>query len=154
VGDGGLARATFDAMSRTHLIPLIDGGRQPVQCVGLSDLARIVRAFVERKPMRSITVASAQPITARRLVLGIRDRFALRALAVPVPLAVLLPAVRAAETLRVPVPLTSENLLGLQRATTQAVTDVEGLLGVRLAPWDELLRDLTFRTPPNAREST
>jgi nucleoside-diphosphate-sugar epimerase len=145
VGDGGVVRAIYDTMRRTHLIPLIDGGRQPVQTIGRRDLSLTIGTLIERKQRpTSITVATAQPMTARRLALDLRRRFALTAFAVAIPSWTILPIVRGAESLGRPTPITSENILGLQSAEVQPVTDVRALLNIHLKPWGELLAGLHF----------
>lgn len=147
VGDGGLVRSLYDAMRRLRLIPLIDGGRQPVQCVGQRDLAAVIRLLVERRsPPASVTVAAEVPVTARRMALDLRDRFALKALPLSLPYPVMFPLVSGAEAIGLRPPISRENLLGLRSAVLQPVTDVPTTFGFTLKSWGELLSHLNFST--------
>ena len=149
VGDGGLVRALYQTMRRLHVIPLIDGGEQPVQWVGLRDLSAVLGALLQDEPVRGrITVAAAESLTARRLALDIRRRFRINAPAVAVPSALIAPVIGLAESFGFRPPITTESILGLRTAVVQSVTDVLDLLGVRLKSWDALLANLEFAPNP------
>jgi nucleoside-diphosphate-sugar epimerase len=145
IGDGGLLRNVYDTMRRTHLIPLIDGGGQPIQCVARRDLSLVIRTLVTGKQRPEVvTVAAEIPITAKRLAFDVRRRFAVRATAVSLPLSVIYPLVSLAEKLGLRPPITTENLLGLQAASPQPVTNLRAALGITLKPWSELIEELEF----------
>jgi nucleoside-diphosphate-sugar epimerase len=145
IGDGGLLRSLFQTMRRIQLIPLVDGGGQPIQYVGLRDLSTVIASVAAHgSPTRSITVAAEGPITVKRVALDVRRRFGLPALMVPMPSAVAYPAVALAEMLGLPSPMSCESLLGLRSAAVQPVTDVNELFGITMSRWDDLLESLHF----------
>ena len=68
LGPGGLVGDTVALMRRVRVVPLIGGGRQPVQPVGVEDLATIVERIVTRDDLTgTYVVADPTPTTAAAL---------------------------------------------------------------------------------------
>ena len=100
IGDGGLVRNMLHTMSKFHVMPLVDGGRQLVQYIGLGEVASVIRILVERGlPSGSVTAAARDPITVARLGRDLRRRFGLQAFPVSMPYGFAFPIVAAAEGL-------------------------------------------------------
>jgi len=137
VGNGGLVRDLVSMMRARHVLPLVDGGLQPVQCIWLADIAAIVVALVERRcPARTISVATAPPLTSRELACDIRSALRIRAATVSIPYRVAYAAARLLEAVGLRSPLAAESLLGLRTSRIQPVDDVRSL-GVSLMPWGD-----------------
>ena len=86
LGPGGLVGDTVALMRRVRVVPLIGGGRQPVQPVGVEDLATIVERIVTRDDLTgTFVVADPAPTTAAALYRAIARAIGLRVLFVPVP---------------------------------------------------------------------
>lgn len=95
------------------LVPLFDGGAQPLQTIHIDDLCDAVHGALERNVCGTITVAAAERSTMRDFVNAVARHQRRRAIVVPVPTRAALAAFRTAEALRIPLPVSSENLLGL-----------------------------------------
>jgi nucleoside-diphosphate-sugar epimerase len=134
----GLFQQMRELVRRVRIVPLFDGGRQPLQTVHVDDACEAVVRAMERGITGALNVAEPDPPTLAAFMRMLADRLGVRCLFLPLPFAPVLAAVRAAEALRLPVPLRSESLLGLK--------------GLRSLPVAEDLRrlDLTARS---ARES-
>jgi NADH dehydrogenase len=101
-------------MRRATVVPLFDGGRQPVQTVHVDDLCRAVEQSLEKGLCGTYTVAAPGCESMGLFLREIAVRLGRRPLFVPVPMAPALAMFRAIERLGLPFPLSSENLLGLK----------------------------------------
>jgi nucleoside-diphosphate-sugar epimerase len=141
LGPGGLVGDTVALMRRVRVVPLIGGGRQPVQPVGVEDLATIVERIVTRDDLTgTYVVADPTPTTAAALYRAIARAIGVRVLFVPVPGWTALLAVRAARRLHRRLPVSEDNLRGLDEATVVDSAPSLERLGVQLAPADALVR--------------
>jgi NADH dehydrogenase len=120
----GLFHRMADMVRRSRVVPLFGGGRQPLQTVHVEDLSMAVEAALGRGLAGLLTIAHPNAVAMGEFLRMIAERAARkpggrRPVFLPVPMAPALLALRAIEGLRVPFPVSSENLLGLQclRAT-------------------------------------
>lgn len=136
---GGLFARIRASLERTGVVPLFDGGRQRVQTVHVRDLCAAFERALADERTGTFVVAEPDGVELRELfavtarLLGIRARF------VPLPSAPVLLALRAAERLRIPLPISSENLLGLRSLRVMPSRADLDSLGVRARPAAESL---------------
>ena len=124
----GLFQQLLDNMRRLRVVPLFGGGRQPLQTVHVDDLCEAIARVLERDLTGSYNVAEPDPPTLGAFLRAMAAKLGIRCVFVPLPFAPVLGGVRALEAMRVPFPLRSESLLGLQ--------------GLRRVPVDDDLRRL------------
>jgi nucleoside-diphosphate-sugar epimerase len=110
----GLFQQMRDVTRRTHLVPLFGGGRQPLQTVHVEDLCEGVARALERGLTGVLNIAEPEPMPLVDFMKLLVDRLGMRCLFLPLPFRPVLALVRGAEALRVPLPLRSESLLGLE----------------------------------------
>jgi nucleoside-diphosphate-sugar epimerase len=142
IGRGGLFQRMLNVMKSTRFLPLIDGGRQPIQTVSIDDLCRVLKALLAAEATGPYNVASDQNISLLQLYELIADRLRRKPAYVYVPFAAALAAVKIAEALGLPAPLNSDNLSGLKHARTAAVPDFRLTYGIRLRTPRESIEDL------------
>ena len=118
LGNGGLARAMFDAVRKSRVVPLVGGGRQPVYTIGVDDLCRAIEGMLERGVSGRYVLAAPEPVTMRELYLGLARKAGVRCVRIPLPYGPVFLVLRAAETLGLDLPITTENLLGLKQLRT------------------------------------
>lgn len=127
-GKAGLFHRMCDTMRRARVIPLFGGGRQPLQTVHIDDLRAAIFSALEKEITGCFTVAEPAPIEMRRFLQMLAVRLGRRPLFLPVPLTPSLAALRAIEWMRIPFPVSSENLLGLkQMRAVDTTADLETL---------------------------
>ena len=114
VGDGGLFGAMCAYLRAHRTVPLIGGGRQPLQTVHVADLVDAICSAVEQDVTGTYTVAEAEPVPYRTFYAALADRMHVRARFVAVPFWVAGLAVNAAGALRIALPVDRDNLLGLR----------------------------------------
>ena len=135
-GGHGLFQQLLDNMRRLRVVPLFGGGRQPLQTVHVDDLCEGIARVLERGLTGAFNIAEPDPPTLEDFLHAMAARLGIRCAFVPLPFAPMLAGVRALESMRVPFPIRSESLLGLQ--------------GLRRVPVEDDLRRLELRVRPAA----
>jgi nucleoside-diphosphate-sugar epimerase len=141
-GGGGIFGLMRDLMRRVHVVPLFDGGRQPLQTVHVDDLCEAIARAIERGLAGTLDVAEAEPLAFRDVLRLAASRMGVRCAFVPLPFGPVLAAVRALERAGVPVPLRSESLLGMQGLRAVPPDPALARLGVRVRPVAESLNEI------------
>ena len=141
-GGGGLFERMVEWVRRLRWIPVFGGGSQPVQPIHVGDVCRALDLALERRAAGVLVLADPEPVPFRALLEEIARRLGRPCRLVPIPFAPALAAARVAERLRLPLPIGSENLLGLQaQRFVPSSADLERL-GLRLRPLAESLDDV------------
>jgi nucleoside-diphosphate-sugar epimerase len=138
----GLFQQMRTLVQRVRVVPLFDGGRQPLQTVHVDDLCEAIGRAIERGITGALNVAEPDPPTMAVFLHLLAARLGVRCLFVPLPFAPVLAGVRAAEALRVPVPLRSESLLGLKDLRSVPVAADLRRLDLRARSARESLEDV------------
>lgn len=138
----GLFQQLLGSMRRLRVVPVFSGGRQPLQTVHVDDVCEAMRRGLERRLTGAVNVAEPEPVPMATFLHLMADRLGIGCVFVPVPFAPVLAALRALEALRVPVPLRSESLLGLQGMRRVEVRADLDRLGMTVRPAADSLTDL------------
>ena len=141
-GGHGLFQQLQDNLRGLGVVPLFDGGRQPLQTVHIDDLCEAIARILERNLAGAFNVAEPDPPTFAAFLRMLAERLGVRARFVPLPFAPVLAAVRVIEALRLPFPLRSESLLGLEGLQQLPVADDLARLGLRARPAAESVADV------------
>lgn len=119
----GLFARIVDVIRRRSIVPLIGGGRQPLQVLHIDDCCRGMAAALDKDLTGRIVLADPTPITMRQLIDEVAQRLDRRLHYLSLPAGPTLAALKTAELLRLPMPVTSDNLLGLLSMRPQDSTD-------------------------------
>jgi NADH dehydrogenase len=138
----GLFHRMLDMVRKAKAIPLFGGGRQPIQTIHVDDLVTAIAAALARGLAGVYSVSEPRAITFRELLEKIAAHVGRRPLFVPFPMAPALLFLRAVEKLRVPFPVSSENLLGLKCLRAWDTAPDLARLGVRVRSVDESLAEV------------
>ncbi len=130
----GLFYRICEMVRRLPVVPLIAGGRQLLQTVHIEDLCDAIGAAVARDLTGRLTVAETKPVEFRTFLQLLARKLRRRPVFVPVPAASALLMCRTLEALRVPVPVSSENLLGLAQLRAEDTRPDLERLGVGARP--------------------
>jgi nucleoside-diphosphate-sugar epimerase len=138
----GLFQQMRTLVQRVRVVPLFDGGRQPLQTVHVDDLCEAVARALERGIRGALNVAEPDPPTMAAFLRLLAARLEVRCLFLPLPFAPVLAGVRAAEALRLRVPLRSESFLGLKDLRSLPVAEDLRRLDLRARSARESLEDV------------
>ena len=145
---GGLFQRMAGGRPGTRwIVPLFDGGTQPMQTIDVNALCEGVARAVERDLRGSVVLASPERLTMREFFEAVAEFGHRRARFVDVPARLALTMFRAAEAVRLPLPVSSENLLGLLSLRYWESTDDLRRLGLDVRPLRETLATMA---PPVA----
>jgi NADH dehydrogenase len=138
-GDVGLFRRVCDMIRTAKVIPLFGGGRQPMQFVHIDDLCQTITRAVTAGRTGRYTVAGPRVVETGQFFRMLAARLGRRPWFVSFPIGPALLVLRLIEALRLPFPVSSENLLGFKGARADDTrADLEAL-GVQLRDVDECL---------------
>ncbi|MCW5889096.1 MAG: NAD-dependent epimerase/dehydratase family protein [bacterium] len=135
----GLFRLLMDLMQKLHLVPLFDGGRQPLQTVHVDDVGEALVRALRLGVTGAVNVAEPDPPTIGAFLRNAAKRLRIRVVFLPLPFGPVLAGVKACEKLGVPFPLRSESLLGLAGLRRVPVEDDLRRLGMHARSADESL---------------
>jgi nucleoside-diphosphate-sugar epimerase len=141
IGNGGIVKNMAAFMKSKHAVPLIDGGKQPLQVIGVYDLARVIeRVLTQPRLTGTYTVATPQVYSYKEFYKAISTQLHIKVLFVPVPFNLLLFCIRIITKLHLPLSVNEDNLWGLKKL--QAVDNQADLdkLGVTIDPLETALR--------------
>jgi nucleoside-diphosphate-sugar epimerase len=113
LGDGGLFASMRDYLRSHRFVPLIGGGKQPLQTIYIDDLTEIVIEAIERDLRGTYTAAELEPVTYHRFYEELGDKLGVRVAFVPIPFWAAQAAVATAARLGIGLPIDRDNLLGL-----------------------------------------
>lgn len=114
LGNGGLFGSMAALLRQARIVPLPDGGRQPIQTLWMGDLEQAVDAVAARGLSGRFEVAHPAVHTMRELYAAICAGLEVSPTFVPVPLPLVELGAGVLEALHIPFPIRRENVLGLK----------------------------------------
>ncbi len=114
IGDGGIYKRLETSIKTLKFAPLFWGGQQPIQIIHLDELVQGIITVIKKKLSGAYTLAHPTPLTIQAFYTQIFEKLNLSPRFFKFPGDLTLLALKAAEFLKIPLPLTSENLLGLK----------------------------------------
>ncbi len=142
-GSRGLFRRMCDMVEKLPIIPLLGGGQTLVQPIHVDDLCAAILTCAERSRElagRILCLADPKGLTLAELLQRVAEaRLGRRRKTLHVPLRPIELAVTAAEALRLPLPINSNNLKGLRMATRMDTAPDLARLGLTLRPVEAMV---------------
>ena len=146
LGRGGLFGSMADMIRQAGVIPLPDGGRQPIQTLWIGDLLEATTNVVERSLAGRYDVAAPDARTMRDLYESVIRGLGVKRTLLSVPLPLVEAGVTVLEALGIPFSIRRENVLGLKHLRTFDTVPSMRALGIwHPVPMDEAVRGLLAR---------
>ncbi len=114
IGPGGLFASMAEHVRARRLIPLIDGGMQPLQTVFIDDLVQAVESALATRTQGVFSVVSDPVLTYRRFCEHLAQQMSRPARFVNVPYRLADSILTVAAVLRLPLSIDRESLRGLR----------------------------------------
>ncbi|MEW6468025.1 MAG: NAD-dependent epimerase/dehydratase family protein [Bacteroidota bacterium] len=143
LGHGGLFGEMSGHIRKGKRIPLIDGGRQPMQTIHIDDLCSIIYKIADERLSGLYTLAEPSPVSYRQFFTAFCHTTGIKPKFVHVPFFLLDTALRIAEFFRIRLPIARENVLGLKFMGARETEKDLQRLGVRVRSWKESLKLLS-----------
>lgn len=139
MGDGGMVKQMTAFMKSKHMVPLMDGGKQPLQVVGVYDLARVIEAVFERKQSGTLTIATPEVYTYKSFYKALAKRLKIAVLYIPVPLGALMGITKTTTALHLPISINVDNVLGLKNLRSAKTAGDLAKLHIKLDNLEQIL---------------
>jgi nucleoside-diphosphate-sugar epimerase len=130
------------SIEKSPVIPLVGGGRQILQTIHIDDLCNGFEQAVELNLVGAVNIAEPDGVTMKAFIQMIVQRLNRRVVLVPLPGRPMAVAIRMLELMRLPTPVSSENVLGLLAMRhTETAPDIAGL-GIHVRTTAESIAEL------------
>lgn len=146
IGNGGLFHRLFTHAVTKKTVPLIHNGRQPLQVIAIDDVLKAIHTIINQSISGLFVLANKQRLTYKLFFKIIARFYNKQLLFIPVPVFLLQLVIFGASLFNIPLPVSKENLLGLQ--SMQFIDPEDSLQQLQLSPvtLEEKLKDLA--APP------
>ncbi len=147
IGQGGLFQNIVGYFQRSALIPLVDGGRNQVQCIALDDLAKCIEIAIQKNIVGNYALAAKEVITMRDMYQFISRKMKRKIIPLPVPFWLVDLGFTILGVLHIKTPVTRESLLGLKQNRLWDVSDVARVFGIELKSCQQAIEELPVIHP-------
>jgi nucleoside-diphosphate-sugar epimerase len=146
IGPGGIFQRLAQTLSRTRIAPMPYGGSLPIQTADVEELARAIEQLASVRATGLCNFGEVTPVSIATFYRSVVEWMGKRISLFPVPGAPILLLARLMEQCGVPLPLTSENLLGLKGLIHQPVEPTVAKIGWQPSSLSEILNRYDPRT--------
>lgn len=142
IGKGGLFNRMLRFARKFRIIPLIDRGKQPLQFIALSDVAESVVEIINKNLSGSYTLVTNEQMTYLEFYQSISEVYKIRFFYLRIPINPILFFLNTLEKVKINIPVSKENLLGLKNMKfIDSENDME-IVGVRPKKLKDILLDI------------
>jgi nucleoside-diphosphate-sugar epimerase len=145
MGNGGIVRQMAQFMRTKHAVPLIGGGKQPLQVIGVYDLACLIEKAASSDIHGRFVSATPQVYTYKQFYQALARALHIKVVYVPLPYALLLAAFKIAATLRLPLGVGEDNLMGLKMLRSMESEQDLQKLGIQLDDLPTILSKISIK---------
>jgi len=142
MGAGGIVQTMAKFMKSKHVVPLVDGGKQPLQIVALQDLVDVIDHAITKDVSGVLTIATPEVYSYRQFYQELAKSIGVSVLFVPVPFWLLLGVMRTIAALHLPLNIGEDNLWGLKMLRSADNAADLRRLGVKLRTLGQVLDDM------------
>lgn len=144
IGNGGLVKQMYSFMKSKHLVPLIGGGKQPLQTIAVYDLANVIDRIITCNLTGLYTVATPKVYTYKNFYRLLGQRFGIHFIFVPVPISILGIGLTLAAKSGLTLSASKDNLLGLKHLQSIDTKSDLKRIGVKLDSLEQALKKTTI----------
>jgi len=142
IGNGGLFKRMVDTILRVPILPLPDGGRQAMQIVAISDVAKTILKCAQENTTGCYLLANPKGYIIKDIYTAIALHFQRKLWLINFPIGALYPVVYTAEKLSFNTGITTENLKGLTQSKYRDPSADLKKLGVTLLDLKEAMLEI------------
>ncbi len=141
ISSGGVFGAIVEIMKALPLVPLIGGGRQPMQTIHWQDLCKIITVGLQEDVSGQFVAAEMPATQVKDIYKTICLTLGLKRLFIPVPTSLMFWAAKCFEALSIPIGINTENLLGLRYAKAFDNGALISTFKIEISPHSESVKE-------------
>jgi nucleoside-diphosphate-sugar epimerase len=115
LGNGGLFGQMREYLQKSRLIPLISGGKQPMQTINVNDVAIAIEKCLQKELSGTLILASSEKLTTKEFYKFLCKSIHTRPIFISIPYSILYFCLSISESIGFTLPVSRENLLGLKK---------------------------------------
>lgn len=115
IGSGGIVQQMAEFMRTKRMVPLVDGGTQPLQIISIHNLLQAIEQILKRDLHGRFVFANPEVYAYKELYETMGRQLGVKPIFLPVPFFALLAAMRTIAFLRLPLAVNEDNLWGLKK---------------------------------------
>jgi nucleoside-diphosphate-sugar epimerase len=142
IGNGGLVKQMVEFMRSKHVVPLVEGGKQPLQIVSVDDLAVVIDKVLQSQLSGVLTIATPEVYSYKKLYEAISKKLKIKVLFVPIPFFLLINLIRLVNLLPIPIAVNTDNALGLKQLRSAETAYDLKKIGIKLKNLEESLANI------------
>lgn len=140
IGNGGLVKEMTEFIKRKGVVPLIGGGKQPIQTVAVDDLISFIDKALTNEFTGTITIAEQNSITYKEFYKALSNQINAKPVFIPMPFFIAEMILFVAKIIGMKLPVTGENLLGLKNNRYINTTEDLKKTGMEIKTYNESLK--------------
>jgi nucleoside-diphosphate-sugar epimerase len=115
IGNGGIVRNMAAFMRSKHVVPLIGGGKQPLQVINVHDVGKTIQQTIKYDTRGTLTIATPQVYTYKEFYKALAKHLGVGIVFIPLPSYLLLAMIKAIGALHLPLAINAESVQGLKK---------------------------------------
>mgnify|MGYP001795049222 CR=1 FL=1 len=137
---GGLFSNIKETIQKSKFVPMIDGGKQPIQTIHVLQLAEVIHTIFEKSLSGCFYLGETTPITMKAFYRGIAQALNQKRTFVPLPSFLVGIGLRMAELFKIKLAVGTENLQGLKALREFDTQPTSEALGIKFKSFDDNIR--------------
>ena len=139
LGKGGLFGQMRNYLQKSKLIPLISGGKQPMQTIYVNEVAQAIELCIQKNISGTLSIAMPDKLSYKEFYQLLCKSLNAKPIFVSLPHSLLYAGLTISETIGIPLPINRENLLGLKKISHIDTTVDLAKIGIQLKSCEEVL---------------
>jgi len=132
IGNGGLMASLTEQIKKNKFIPLIDGGKQELQTISISDLVLAIDKCLEQNIYGTLTLAENKPLTFKAFCTAICDTLNLKRKFISIPYWMAYGGLSLLNAVGIKASLNKDNLIGLKQSSTANTSGDSEKIGITI----------------------
>jgi nucleoside-diphosphate-sugar epimerase len=142
IGNGGIVKDMVEFIKKKKIIPLIGGGKQPIQTVAVDDLICFIDKALTEDLTGTITIAEPESVTYKEFYKALSKQINVKPLFIPMPFFIAEMMLSVSKIIGMKLPVTKENLLGLKNNEFTDTSDDLKKIGREIKTYKESLESI------------
>jgi len=142
IGNGGIVKEMIEFIKKKGIIPLIGGGKQPIQTVAIDDLIRFIDKALTDDLTGTITIAEPNAVTYKEFYEALSKQINVKPLFIPMPFFIAEILLSLSKIIGMKLPVTKENLLGLKNNEYTNTSEDLKKIGMVIKTYKESLENI------------